>query len=78
MAAGAYSPAPLNATAAADAQKLKDAVALHRSGRAPLQGWRVLKIGLAPDREALYARIHARTNAMLARGWLEEVRSLLR
>ena len=50
---------------------------LHRSGRAPLQGWRVLKIGLAPDREALYARIHARTEAMLARGWLEEVRSLL-
>lgn len=50
---------------------------LHRSGRAPLQGWRVLKIGLAPGREALYARIHARTDAMLARGWLEEVRSLL-
>jgi tRNA dimethylallyltransferase len=50
---------------------------LHRSGRAPLQGWRPLRIGLAPDREALYARIHARTDAMLARGWLEEVRSLL-
>ena len=50
---------------------------LHRSGRAPLQGWRVLKLGLAPDREALYARIHARTRAMLANGWLEEVRSLL-
>lgn len=50
---------------------------LHRSGRAPLQGWRALKIGLAPGREALYARIHARTDAMLARGWLDEVRSLL-
>ncbi|HXN52228.1 MAG TPA: tRNA (adenosine(37)-N6)-dimethylallyltransferase MiaA [Candidatus Acidoferrum sp.] len=50
---------------------------LHRSGRAPLQGWRVLKIGLAPGREALYARIHARTDAMFANGWLEEVRSLL-
>jgi len=50
---------------------------LHRSGRAPLQGWRVLKIGLAPEREAMYARIHARTHAMLANGWLEEVRSLL-
>src|SRR6266404_5185928 len=45
--------------------------------RAPLQGWRALKIGLAPEREALYGRIHARTNAMLANGWLEEVRSLL-
>jgi tRNA dimethylallyltransferase len=50
---------------------------LHRSGRAPLQGWRALKIGLAPEREALYARIHARTDAMLAHGWLDEVRSLL-
>jgi tRNA dimethylallyltransferase len=37
----------------------------------------VLKVGLAPDREALYARIHARTEAMLASGWPEEVRSLL-
>jgi len=50
---------------------------LHRTGRTPLQGWRVLKIGLAPEREALYARIHARTEAMLANGWLDEVRSLL-
>jgi tRNA dimethylallyltransferase len=72
---------------AADQQKLIRAVEvcllakiplteLHRSGRAPLQGWRALKIGLAPDREALYKRIHARTDAMLAKGWLEEVRSL--
>ena len=50
---------------------------LHKTGRTPLQGWRVLKLGLAPDREALYARIHARTEAMLANGWIEEVRSLL-
>jgi tRNA dimethylallyltransferase len=50
---------------------------LQRSGRAPLQGWRVLKIGLVPDREALYARIEARTQTMLANGWLEEVRCLL-
>jgi tRNA dimethylallyltransferase len=50
---------------------------LHRRGRAPLQGWRALKIGLAPDRDALYNRIHSRMDAMLANGWLEEVRSLL-
>jgi tRNA dimethylallyltransferase len=50
---------------------------LHESGRAPLEGWRVLKIGLAPEREALYARIHGRTEAMLRNGWLDEVRSLL-
>ena len=73
---------------AADEQKLIRAIEvcllakmpltkLHRSGRAPLQDWRALKIGLSPDREALYQRIHARTDAMLANGWLEEVRSLL-
>jgi tRNA dimethylallyltransferase len=50
---------------------------VHKSGRAPLQGWQALKIGLAPAREALYSRIHARTDAMLANGWLQEVRSLL-
>jgi len=73
---------------AADGQKLIRAVevcllakmpltALHRTGRVPLQGWHALKIGLSPDRDALYDRIHARTDAMLANGWLEEVRSLL-
>jgi tRNA dimethylallyltransferase len=73
---------------AADEQKLiraievclvtkKPLTEVHRSGRRPLQGWRALKIGLAPEREALYARIDARTEAMLASGWLEEVRCLL-
>ena len=73
---------------AADQQKLiraievcllanKPLTELHKSGRTPLEGWRVLKLGLAPDREALYARIHTRTEAMLANGWLQEVRSLL-
>jgi tRNA dimethylallyltransferase len=50
---------------------------VHRSGRVPLAGWRPLKIGLMPPREALYERIHARTDAMLAHGWLDEVRALL-
>lgn len=74
--------------AAADTQKLIRAVEvcllakrplseLHRDGREPLQGWRVIKIGLEPEREALYERIHARTEAMLARGWQEEVRGLV-
>jgi len=73
---------------AADEQKLIRAIEvcliakqplteLHKSGRIPLEGWRLLKIGLAPEREALYERIHARTESMLANGWLEEVRSLL-
>jgi tRNA dimethylallyltransferase len=50
---------------------------VHRTGRSPLQGWRTLKVGLTPPREALNHRIHARTDAMLASGWLEEVRALL-
>ena len=50
---------------------------VHRSGRTPLKGWRAVKIGLMPAREALYERVHARTEAMLARGWLEEVRGLV-
>jgi tRNA dimethylallyltransferase len=73
---------------AADGQKLIRAIEvcllakmplteLHKTGRASLQGWYPLKIGLAPPREALYERIHARTDTMLADGWLKEVRSLL-
>ena len=50
---------------------------VHRSGRVPLEGWRPVKIGLMPPRDALYERIHVRTESMLERGWLEEVRGLL-
>jgi tRNA dimethylallyltransferase len=50
---------------------------LHRTGRAPLEGWQVLKIGLMPPREKLNERIHARTDVMLERGWMNEVQMLL-
>jgi tRNA dimethylallyltransferase len=50
---------------------------IHRSGRDALQGYEIIKIGLLPPRAALYARIHARTDAMLAAGWLDEVRTLI-
>lgn len=50
---------------------------VHRTARKPLIGWRAVKIGLQPPRDALRERIHARTDAMLAAGWLEEVRSLV-
>src|SRR5215471_19970389 len=74
--------------AAADQQKLVRAIEIcllsgkplsevHRTGRTPLTGWRILKIGLEPPREALYERIHRRTEAMLAAGWLDEVRCLV-
>jgi tRNA dimethylallyltransferase len=74
--------------AAADEQKLIRAIEVcvlarrpvsevHRTGRTPLAGWRALKIGLMPPREVLYERIHARTEAMLEHGWIEEVRGLI-
>jgi tRNA dimethylallyltransferase len=50
---------------------------VHRSGRTPLEGYRPIKIGLAPPRAALYDRIEKRTHAMLDRGWLNEVAGLL-
>jgi tRNA dimethylallyltransferase len=50
---------------------------IHRSGRKPLEGWRPVKIGLLPAREALYERVRARTDKMLERGWLDEVRALV-
>ena len=50
---------------------------VHRAGRKPLEGWRMLKIGLMPSREMLFERIDARTNAMIESGWLDEVRGLL-
>ncbi|MGB7728226.1 MAG: tRNA (adenosine(37)-N6)-dimethylallyltransferase MiaA [Candidatus Acidiferrum sp.] len=50
---------------------------VHRSGRKPLEGWRAVKIGLMPPREDLYERVHARTDAMFERGWIEEVRGLI-
>jgi tRNA dimethylallyltransferase len=51
--------------------------AVHSTGRVPLEGWRVLKVGLMPLREKLNERIHARTDAMLEQGWMREVQALL-
>ncbi len=50
---------------------------LLRQPRPRLEGFQVVKIGLLPPRPALYERIERRTRAMLAAGWLDEVRSLL-
>lgn len=41
-------------------------------GRDPLTGFRVLKLGLGPERERLYERINARCAAMFDRGLLAE------
>jgi tRNA dimethylallyltransferase len=50
---------------------------VHRAGRNPLQGWMILKIGLMVERDELYRRIAERTDAMIAGGWLDEVKQLL-
>jgi len=81
---------PLSAgkIASADKQKLIRAIEVcllakkpmsevQRSGRIPLAGWRTVRIGLQPERKALYKRVHVRTEVMLASGWVEEVRALL-
>lgn len=43
----------------------------------PLRGFRVLRIGLAPERQLLYARIDARAEAMFANGLVEETARLM-
>ncbi len=46
-------------------------------GRDPLSGYRILRLGLNPDRDQLYARINARAAAMFEGGLVEETRLLL-
>jgi tRNA dimethylallyltransferase len=50
---------------------------LFRQGRDALRGYRVLKIGLHPDREALYRRLDERCAAMFEAGLVEEARRIL-
>ena len=45
---------------------------LWQRGRDPLQGFRVLRIGLNPDRERLYARLNQRARRMFDQGLVEE------
>jgi tRNA dimethylallyltransferase len=49
---------------------------LWQEGREPLRGFRILRIGLDPDREALYQRINARAAEMFSRGLVEEAREI--
>jgi tRNA dimethylallyltransferase len=43
----------------------------------PLAGYRVLKLGLGPERAALHQRLEVRTRAMFEHGLIEEVEQLL-
>ena len=49
---------------------------LWRQGRDPLRGFRILRVGLNPDREALYQRLNQRAREMFSQGLIEETRSL--
>jgi tRNA dimethylallyltransferase len=48
-----------------------------KSGRDPLAGYRILRIGLDPERGTLYRRIDARARAMFDQGLIEETEALL-
>jgi tRNA dimethylallyltransferase len=74
---------------ATDAQRIQRALEVFRLSGRPISAWqrepasaprlpcRVLKLVVAPaDRAVLHARIEARLDAMLATGFLEEVRAL--
>lgn len=47
------------------------------SGRDPLQGFQILKIGLNPPRKSLYESIDGRVERMFSAGLVEEVQSIL-
>jgi len=48
-----------------------------KEGRQALTGYRVLRLGLDPERAQLYERINTRAAAMFAQGLIEETRALL-
>ncbi len=50
---------------------------LWQEGREPLRGFRILRLGLNPDREALYARINQRAAKMFDQGLIAETEALL-
>jgi len=50
---------------------------LWKQGRNPLTGFRIVRLGLNPDRAALYERINQRAASMFEHGLVEETRHLL-
>jgi tRNA dimethylallyltransferase len=50
---------------------------LWQQGRDPLRGFRILRLGLDPDRQALYDRINRRAQEMFEAGLVEETQRLL-
>ena len=58
----------------ASRQKMTD---LWRQGRDRLRGFRILRLGLDPDRAALYQRINGRAQKMFENGLVEETAKLI-
>lgn len=58
----------------ASRQKMSE---LWQQGRDPLRGFRILRLGLDPDRTALYERINQRAREMFENGLIEETQRLL-
>jgi tRNA dimethylallyltransferase len=56
---------------------LSDVLANQQEARNPLTGFRLLRVGLNPPRQALYDRLNQRATAMFAAGLVEETRGLL-
>lgn len=50
---------------------------LWQKGRDPLQGFRIQRLGIDPDRAALYARINQRAERMLEAGLIDEAKKLI-
>jgi tRNA dimethylallyltransferase len=49
---------------------------LWKGGSEPLKGFRILRLGLNPDRSALYQRLNQRAEQMFSMGLVEETQSL--
>lgn len=58
----------------ASRQKMSE---LWRRGRDPLRGFRILRLGLDPQRTLLYDRINQRARQMFAQGLVDETRKLI-
>jgi tRNA dimethylallyltransferase len=58
----------------ASREKMTDLWQQH--GREPLRGFRILRLGLDPDRQALYGRINRRAQQMFEAGLVEETKRL--
>lgn len=59
-------------------QARKPMTQLWEQGRDPLRGFRILSIGLNPDRNALYARINRRCEQMFETGLIDETGRLMK